>query len=741
MTIRVLTGINTTGTLHIGNYVGAIRPAIQASHRKDVQSFYFMADLHALIKCQDPDRIERSRLQIAATWLAAGLDPSHVVFYRQSDIPEIPLLSWMLTCVTAKGQMNRAHAYKAALEANVENSDDPDAGISMGLYSYPILMAADILMFNAHKVPVGKDQIQHLEMARDVATRFNYLYATPDNPFFVMPEAVVDETHEVLPGLDGRKMSKSYNNVIPLFEGGSKALKEAIAGIKTDSKLPGEPKDPKSTSLTAIYEAFSTPEEFSQFCKRLEEGLGWGEAKEELFEKIEAEIGPMRSKYEQLMEHPEQIEAILQEGARKAREIAVPFMQRVRQAVGLRNFAHFGEMQRQTTEKKKASMPIFKQYREKDGKFYFKLTSASGKELLQSVPFDSGRDCGQVVASLKCSGLCDETSVVAVIKDGETVTVKCVQLCPGVSREEIQNALCAIRAAEEEKRQKELEAQRQQEEKLAQEKAAQEQARAKAQAEAEAAAARAAQQPKAAPAADKKPSAPKAEVAAKPEVKKEVQQPQVRHEQKQAKPAVKPNDARKNEKAKFQPNAKKPVQRPVEQKAQPAALSEEEIKRRQEAKRKAEEEARAIREMMSKPKPSVMKAKSDKPAEGKKNLDKKKGKNNDRDRDEDQGGKKKGGKHAGANHGAASKWDDNIKHRGGNKGNARVIDEDDDGNEQWRGSRKNRNNRRHEQPKQQQVQNTEPVVRDVSVPETISVADLAHKMEPNARSRHRDDRG
>lgn len=454
MTTRVLTGINTTGTLHIGNYVGAIRPSIQASQNKDVQSFFFMADLHALIKCQDPDRIERSRLQIAATWLAAGLDPSHVIFYRQSDIPEIPQLSWMLTCVTSKGQMNRAHAYKAALEANVENAEDPDAGISMGLYSYPILMAADILMFNAHKVPVGKDQIQHLEMARDVATRFNYLYATEDHPFFVMPEAVVDETHEVLPGLDGRKMSKSYNNVIPLFEGGSKALKEAIAGIKTDSKLPGEPKDPASTSLTAIYEAFSTPEEYEEFCSRLKEGLGWGEAKQELFEKIESEIGPMRTKYEELMKHPEQIEAILQEGARKAREIAVPFMQKVRQAVGLRNFAHFGEMQRKTTEKKKVSLPVFKQYREKDGKFYFKLTSASGKELLQSVAFDSGKDCGRVVASLKCSGLCDDSSVIAVIKDGESVTVKCVQLCPGVSREEIQTALCAIRSAEEEKQKK-----------------------------------------------------------------------------------------------------------------------------------------------------------------------------------------------------------------------------------------------------------------------------------------------
>ena len=454
MTIRVLTGINTTGTLHIGNYVGAIRPAIQASHKKDVQSFFFLADLHALIKCQDPDRIERSRLQIAATWLAAGLDPTHVIFYRQSDIPEIPLLSWMLTCVTAKGQMNRAHAYKAALEANVENADDPDAGISMGLYSYPILMAADILMFNAHKVPVGKDQIQHLEMARDVATRFNYLYATEDKPFFVMPEAIVDETHEVLPGLDGRKMSKSYNNVIPLFEGGSKALKEAIAGIKTDSKLPGEPKDPASTSLTAIYEAFSTPKEYAAFCKRLQEGLGWGEAKQELFEKIEAEIGPMRTKYEELMKHPEQIEEILQEGARKAREIAIPFTKKIRQAVGLRNFAHFGELKRVTEEKKKVSLPIFKQYREKDGKFYFKLTSGSGKELLQSVAFDSGRDCGQVVSKLKCNGLCSDSSVMALIKDGETLSVQCVQLCPGVTREDVEEALNTLRIAEEEKRKK-----------------------------------------------------------------------------------------------------------------------------------------------------------------------------------------------------------------------------------------------------------------------------------------------
>ena len=414
MTTRVLTGINTTGTLHIGNYVGAIRPAIAASRNADTESFFFMADLHALIKCQDPDRIERSRLQIAATWLAAGLDPDRVVFYRQSDIPEIPLLNWILTCCTSKGQMNRAHAYKAALDANVENKEDPDAGISMGLYCYPILMAADILIFNAHKVPVGKDQIQHLEMARDVATRFNFLYAPAEKPFFVMPEAVVDTTHEVLPGLDGRKMSKSYNNVIPLFEGGPKAIKEAIFSITTDSRLPGEPKDPDSTSLTAIYEAFSTQEEADAFRARLVGGLGWGDAKQELFDKIESEIGPMRQRYEELMSNPAKIEAILQEGAKKARAIAIPFMQEVTKAVGLRDFAVFGQTEAKAEEKKKVQLPLFKQYREKDGKFYFKLTTAAGRVLLQSVAFDSGRDAGMAIAALKKDALAADPAVIRI---------------------------------------------------------------------------------------------------------------------------------------------------------------------------------------------------------------------------------------------------------------------------------------------------------------------------------------
>ena len=200
MSLRVLTGITTTGTLHLGNYVGAVRRAIAASREPGAESFFFMADYHALIKCDEPDRIEASRLQIAATWLAAGLDTSRVVFYRQSDIPEIPELTWLLTCVTSKGQMNRAHAYKGAVDANVAAGEDPDAGITMGLYSYPILMAADILMFNAHRVPVGKDQVQHIEMARDVAQRFNHLFGQGQD-FFVLPEASIDEEMELLPYL------------------------------------------------------------------------------------------------------------------------------------------------------------------------------------------------------------------------------------------------------------------------------------------------------------------------------------------------------------------------------------------------------------------------------------------------------------------------------------------------------------------------------------------------------------
>ena len=397
---RVLTGINTTGTLHIGNYVGAIRPAIRDSRSDNVESYFFLADLHALIKCQDPERIARSRLQIAATWLAAGLDPHRVVFYRQSDVPEITQLNWLLTCCTAKGQMNRAHAYKAATDAATMAGRDADSDVSMGLFCYPILMAADILMFNADEVPVGHDQLQHLEMARDVATRFNNLYAPADAPFFKLPVATGGSETEVLPGLDGRKMSKSYNNVIPLFEGGRAALDAAIARIVTDSKAPGEPKNPDSNSLCVLYGAFASREELAAFKDELRNGLGWGEAKKRLADKIDAEIGPMRQRYEELMAHPEEIERILTEGANKARHEAATLISKLYAAVGFRAFDS-NVIQRVTPEPASDSLKVlFKQYREDDGRFAFKLT-IDGRDQLVSDRFDTGRDAGAWIQRLK----------------------------------------------------------------------------------------------------------------------------------------------------------------------------------------------------------------------------------------------------------------------------------------------------------------------------------------------------
>jgi tryptophanyl-tRNA synthetase len=327
----VLTGITTTGTPHLGNYAGAIRPAIEASKNDDVRPFYFLADYHAMIKCQEPARVKQSSREIAATWLALGLDTANAVFYRQSDVPEILELTWMLTCVTAKGLMNRAHAYKASVAENEDaGGNDPDKGITMGLFSYPVLMAADILMFNANKVPVGKDQIQHIEMARDIASRFNHIYGE----HFALPEAVVDDNAATLLGLDGRKMSKSYNNTIPLFES-EKKFRKLINKIKTNSLEPGEPKDPDGCTLFGIYQAFARPQEVEEIRRRYAEGIGWGEMKKVLFEKINEEITPARERYEALMQAPDHIEEQLQEGAQKAREISVPFIQELRESVGI----------------------------------------------------------------------------------------------------------------------------------------------------------------------------------------------------------------------------------------------------------------------------------------------------------------------------------------------------------------------------------------------------------------------
>ncbi|WP_331346761.1 tryptophan--tRNA ligase [Cellvibrio sp. UBA7661] len=329
---RVLTGITTTGTPHLGNYVGAIRPAIQASQSANVQSFYFLADFHALIKCQDPDLVHQSTREIAATWLALGLDTDNAIFYRQSDVPEIPELCWVLTCMAAKGLMNRAHAYKASVDSNLAAGEDTDFGITMGLYSYPILMAADILMFNANKVPVGRDQVQHIEMARDIAARFNHHYGE----HFVLPEAQVDDNvSAVLQGLDGRKMSKSYGNTIPLFLP-EKQLKKSINKILTNLLEPGEPKDPDTSPVFQIWQAFATPEQNTYMRQQFAEGIAWGEAKRQLFELINSQLAEARDKYESLLANPAHIEDVLQKGAEKARAYSRPLLEKVRDAVGIR---------------------------------------------------------------------------------------------------------------------------------------------------------------------------------------------------------------------------------------------------------------------------------------------------------------------------------------------------------------------------------------------------------------------
>lgn len=400
MTTRILTGITTTGTPHLGNYAGAIRPAIVASRQSDADSFYFLADYHALIKCDDPLRIQRSRLEIAATWLAAGLDVDRVTFYRQSDIPEIPELTWLLTCVAAKGLLNRAHAYKASVDKNVDAGEDPDAGITMGLFSYPVLMAADILMFNAHQVPVGRDQIQHVEMARDIGQRFNHLFGN-GKEFFVMPEALIEESVATLPGLDGRKMSKSYDNTIPLFSS-AKEMKDAISRIVTDSRLPGEAKDPDNSHLFTLYQAFASKEQSDEFRADLLQGLGWGDAKQRLFQLLDGELGEARENYQRLIERPADLEDILQTGAQKARRIATPFLGELREAVGLRSFRT--TTQTAAATKKKASKGArFVSFREDDG-FRFRLLAADGEQLLLSRTFADGKTAGAVTKQLQQGG-------------------------------------------------------------------------------------------------------------------------------------------------------------------------------------------------------------------------------------------------------------------------------------------------------------------------------------------------
>ncbi|MBD9662889.1 tryptophanyl-tRNA synthetase [Variovorax paradoxus] len=393
--LRVLTGITPSGTPHLGNYVGSIRHSVRQSVAPGVESFFFLADYHALIKVQEPALIQRSTLEIAASWLACGLDPERVTFYRQSDIVEIPELTWFLTCVTGKGVLNRAHAYKAQLDKNIAKGEDPDADVTAGLFMYPVLMGADILMFNAHKVPVGRDQVQHIEMARDMAQRFNHQYGE----HFTLPEAEIDDAVATLPGLDGRKMSKSYGNTIAMFAPRAQ-LQKQIASIVTDSRAPGEPKDTEGSALFQIYQAFASAEETEALRKAYADGIGWGDAKQMLFERIDLEVAPLRERYEALMNDPAEIERILLIGAEKARKLSRPFMAELRHAVGLRNLAA-GRDKGGARKAAKVARPSFKQYRERDGLFYFKLLDAHGATLLQSRGFASPQEAGRAIAALQ----------------------------------------------------------------------------------------------------------------------------------------------------------------------------------------------------------------------------------------------------------------------------------------------------------------------------------------------------
>ena len=324
---RVITGVKPTGLVHIGNYFGAIKPTLEMS--KSFETLVFLADYHALNFITSAKELREFSLRLASTYLACGLDPEKIVFFRQSDVPETFELNWILSNVTPKGLMNRAHAYKAIVEANESEGQDRDHGVNMGLYNYPILMAADILLYDTKYVPVGLDQKQHCEIARDIAQYFNKRYGET----FMLPEAKISESVGTIVGLDGRKMSKSYNNTIELFCD-EKTLQKTINKIVTDSRMPGEPKDEDCT-IAKLYELFTTKEEALAFKEKLKRGLGWGEAKKMLFEKMNSFIKPMREKYDYYVSNPDLVEKILQAGAEKARVIARATLNRARQAVGV----------------------------------------------------------------------------------------------------------------------------------------------------------------------------------------------------------------------------------------------------------------------------------------------------------------------------------------------------------------------------------------------------------------------
>tara|TARA_B100000941_G_scaffold205009_1_gene149461 strand:+ start:156 stop:1154 length:999 start_codon:yes stop_codon:yes gene_type:complete len=325
---RILTGITTTGTPHIGNYLGAIKPALDLVE-PDNDSYFFLADYHALIKQNNPNKIEKSVKNVALAWLSSGLDPEISNFYRQSDIPEIHELTWILNCSASKGLLNRAHAYKSMTAENTQAGNDEDKAINMGLFSYPILMASDILLFNATHVPVGPDQAQHMEMTRDIAGTFNHSYSN----LLVLPEAIIQNEVSV-PGIDGRKMSKSYNNIVP-FLSSEKDLEKSISKIITNSLEPGQPKDTKDCTIFQLYSFFATTDEINDMNQAYRDGIGWGDAKKKLFSIINSEISPIREKYFELNDKSNLLNDLFFEGARKVRPQAQELIGRLREALGI----------------------------------------------------------------------------------------------------------------------------------------------------------------------------------------------------------------------------------------------------------------------------------------------------------------------------------------------------------------------------------------------------------------------
>jgi len=326
---RILTGITPSGYPHLGNYIGAIKPSLDLLDEK-CESFLFIADLHAVIKVSDPKKLEELSNAIAMAWLASGLDPNKTNFYRQSDVPEITELAWLLSCIAEKGLLNRAHAYKAAVDQNNESGKkEMDEGISLGLFSYPLLMASDILTPNATHVPVGKDQQQHLEITRDIAEKFNNKYGN----FFNVPEAVIQDEKTVL-GTDGRKMSKSYNNIIPLLST-EKELRKSVMKIVTNSQEPGEKKEWKDNTLFSIYSSFATEEKQKEMKNLFEDGIGWGDAKQIVFEDLNVMLLPIRENFNEYSNNKKYIEEILKSGAEKVRAQTVPILKEVKKLVGI----------------------------------------------------------------------------------------------------------------------------------------------------------------------------------------------------------------------------------------------------------------------------------------------------------------------------------------------------------------------------------------------------------------------